>query len=290
MVQKGAGQPARFENPLMPDERLRTMYTAMVQMRLLEEHLRTKSGLKRSSKSLALSYGEEAARASTTLSLAAGDLICDCSETPGVDLLLGASLRELRGRTGAPAKIDETGTKDRYPRRLPLSEDGGERLQISVGAAAALKAQLAERVLLVYTRAEEVGAKRWKKTLGVAGERDLPVIFVVLPDAHGGTSKHAGDLCRRSRSWGVPGFPVDGSDAIALYRVMQEALLRSRSGGGPALIECIPFRGDGKRRSEIADPVDRLAELMVAKGAASEDWVRETRSAISKQLGRVTNR
>ncbi len=263
------------------------MYTAMVQMRMLEERLGKRG---RSTKATGggreTVRGEEAARASTALSLGSGDLLSDCCESPGMDLLLGSNLDELRSKKGGGARKSAARiVREGYALRLAPAEDSGEQLQIALGAAAALKAQRNARVLLVYTRVGEAKSKRWEKTLRVAGSRELPVIFVVLPRLAEVPSRFTGELSRRSRQWGVPGFPVDGSDAIALYRVMQESLLRGRVDGGPALIECLPFHVKGKGRARPEDPIERLRELLLAKGVASDAWMSRTRSTFSRRLG-----
>ncbi len=289
-------EAVRHENPLMPDERLRQIYTAMVGMRLLEEHLQhRRAGTKRVAKRGDTVYGEEAARASTALSLGAGDLLADCGAAPGMALLLGAELKALRrsltakvAKTKAAttatagAKASTPAVSGEFGRTLPLATDAEERMERSLGAAAVLKVQGAGRVLLVYARPEEMRRKVWKRALGAAGEQELPMIFVALPHSREGSSMAEGELAQRARSWGVPGFPVDGSDAVALFRVMQESLLRGRTGGGPALLECIAFARSGEGVRE--DPVERLAELLLAKGVASEQWTERTRSAFRKRL------
>ena len=40
----------------------------------------------------------------------------------------------------------------------------------------------------------------------------------------------------------MPGMTVDGSDAMAVYRVVHEAMYRARHEGGPTLIECKTYR------------------------------------------------
>ncbi len=295
MAKSKTTEAVRHQNPLMPDERLRQIYTAMVGMRLLEEHLEPRrAGTKRGAKRGDTVYGEEAARASTALSLGVGDLLADCGAAPGMALLLGAELKALRrslpakagktkaAATAASAKASTPDVSGEFGRTLPLATDAEERVERSLGAAAVLKVQGAGRVLLVYVRPEEVRRKVWKRALGAAGEQELPMIFVALPDSREGSSMAEGELAERARSWGVPGFPVDGSDAVALFRVMQESLLRGRTGGGPALLECIAFAQPGEGLRE--DPLERLTELLLAKGVASEQWMERTRSAFQKRL------
>ena len=285
MTGKSAKAAVRYENPLMPDERLRQMYTAMAQVRMLEESLAGKRGGKQDGE-LAVIRGEEAARAATALSLGAGDLLSDCLESAGMYLLLGAPLRAVRegARLGKPAKLDSPVL------RLPTVEDGEDRLQMSLGAAAALRAQGGGRVVLVYARPGEIGTKQWKRAMHGASRGELPMLVVLLPDVEEEAPKRAGEMARRSRRWGVPGFPVDGTDAIAMYRVMQESLLRARAGEGPALVESIRFAVHGVKSMGPEDPVERLGELMLAKGAATPEWMERTRRSFAERLRRPAER
>ncbi len=280
MTEEQTVAAGRHENPLVPDERLREIYTAMVHMRLLEEHLVAKEHQKKAARSIDSVRGEEAARASTALSLGSGDLILDYVAAPGMKLLLGAELSSLTGTTGAG---NHAGSTRELPRTLPIARDAKEQVQRAVGAAAALKVQGQGRAVLVYIQREDLRRKEWKRALEAAGSEELPLIFVALPSGPD-LSSSAGELAERSRGWGVPGFPVDGSDAIALYRVMQESLLRARSGGGPALLECLSFHLKGQGRKEREDPLQRLEELLVIKGVAGVAWIKGQRLAFLRLL------
>ncbi|MDO8703815.1 MAG: thiamine pyrophosphate-dependent dehydrogenase E1 component subunit alpha [Sulfuricaulis sp.] len=48
-----------------------------------------------------------------------------------------------------------------------------------------------------------------------------------------------------ARGYGIPGVIVDGQDAVAVFRVMQEAVDRARAGKGPTLIEAKVVRVRG---------------------------------------------
>ena len=247
MANKQVAAAVEYDNPLMPKKKLEQLQTAVVGIQALEKHLLART---RKSSTVATVAGGAPARAGTVLSLEPGDLISDCSETPAMDLLLGAKLPDLKRPTPAKAASRKRPKLSaNAPRRLPLAEDVHERFEISLGAAAALKAQGNGRVLLLFAAPGEAHKKLWKQTLRLAGKRDLPILFVLLPGRDDSGSDSEGDLCARSQGWGVPGFPVDGSDLVALYRVTQESLLRARKDGGSVLIECISFApgGQGKR-------------------------------------------
>ena len=80
---------------------------------------------------------------------------------------------------------------------------------------------------------------------------------------------------------GVARFVVDGNDAIALYRVSQEAGLRARMRQAPTIVEChfhLPYsaaqertffsaHGTAANASIEHDPIAFLESYMRAKGA-----------------------
>ena len=46
----------------------------------------------------------------------------------------------------------------------------------------------------------------------------------------------------KGRAYGVPSVRVDGNDALAVWRVVADAVARARSGGGPTFIEALTYR------------------------------------------------
>ena len=52
-------------------------------------------------------------------------------------------------------------------------------------------------------------------------------------------------LADKAAGYGIPGVVVDGNDALAVYEVARAAVNRARSGGGPSLLECKPYRMKG---------------------------------------------
>ncbi len=200
--------------------------------------------------------GEEACRVSSLLSLAAGDLV---SDMPGslVAVQAKVSRRTAVMQRMAPGVL-----------LLPQADDAGgadsglERLMLAVGAAGALRVQGAGRLVLLYANANDVAAARWRQVLGVAGRGELPIVFVLLPRAEG---RGQGMLSDRAQGWGVPGMPVDAADGVALYRVIQESVLRARGGDGPALIECVRWQPKGVAVTE-ADGIAAMRRLLSLRG------------------------
>ena len=83
--------------------------------------------------------------------------------------------------------------------------------------------------------------------LNMASIWKLPVLFVCennqfateVPNAYAAGNPSVGS---RGASYGMPGFELDGNDALEIHRVAGEAVARARAGGGPTLIECKTYR------------------------------------------------
>ena len=228
-----------WENPLIPNKRLRELYTAMVEIRQLENYMHRRK----------LSAGDEACRASTVLSLLPGDLTSESTLSPATAFLRGARLSNLTSATG----------------QLPAVKDATVRLNLSLGAALALPAK--GRLVLAYVQPAELVLQEWKPILRLAATSAAPILFVILP----ATVKSPGQLSLASSTCDVPGIPVDAADAVALYRVTQESMLRIRAGGGPVLMECIPFKLSS-RQSFPADPILNMREALAHRKVADEAW------------------
>lgn len=74
--------------------------------------------------------------------------------------------------------------------------------------------------------------------LQLVQQYDLALLLVVS-----GEPESRADAQRRMLSTTVPIMPVDRADAVAVCRVMQECLLRARSGWGGAVIHAAPLPG-----------------------------------------------
>lgn len=259
---------ARDENPLVPHTVLRAMYRSMVEARLLEQHL---GGAARG-RQLASIRGQEACRAAVVQSMKPGDLVSDPSTSAAADLMLGVPLLKVTNlQHASPAR--RASALPLAPQRLPREDETRSQLETALGAAHTLKLDRAQRTLFAFCAAGP-DARLWRETLGRAGRRELPIIFLLLPtrDRARPGAMPQGVLSDRARGWGVPGIPVDGTDGIAIYRVLSEATLRTRAGDGPTLIEAVTWRLPGRQAQRLPDPLDTMALSLVARRVASTRW------------------
>jgi TPP-dependent pyruvate/acetoin dehydrogenase alpha subunit len=271
---KGAGEAG--ENPLVPNAKLRQMYTAMLEARMLEDAVAKKARGKTGR--VASIRGQEAVRVSTAIELGTEDLVSDVAASAGMGLILGgepASLlkRFSKARTEKPSVAAGE-------RLLPITKDAEERLRVAVGAAAALKAQKRNGVVVAYARAGELGNAGWRRVLEPAAKLELPVIFAVLPQTR---RTKVSSVIAACHATGVPGMSVDACDAVALYRVTQESLGRTRACDGPVLIECVAWHVEGKRTAPD-DPLEHLKMFLLERKICTPAWFDRTRDAARRRL------
>jgi Dehydrogenase E1 component len=274
-----------YENPLIPNQRLRQIYSAILHARLLGESL--PSAQRRAT------YGLEACLVSTAVDLAARDLVSDTLSGPVIDLLRSISFAASPQAPDAeplnPTRKQRTAQAAfATPSRLPAAATPTERFWSALGAAASLRAAAAKStawakanngarrqpsVLVCYAQHAELSSSLWNSVLLFAGQHELPVIFVVLPPTAKSISapprplrlSNIAALALRNH---VPSIAVDANDPIAIYRVAQESIGRTRAGGGPALIECVPFAIQGARTLP-EDALPALRRYLLERGVAT---------------------
>jgi TPP-dependent pyruvate/acetoin dehydrogenase alpha subunit len=290
----GLSETAPHENPLVPNAKLRQIYTAMVEARVLDEHIAKLQRKAKGRHRLYSTSGQEAIRVTTAVELQSGDLVSDGQMTVTMDYLLGAKpsalLRDFISRSSGTKARTGTGAKGSITGRpLPWIEGGddtSDRLKSAIGAALALKTLMQSNLVLAYVDAAEMPKKSWKPILAIAAELNLPIIFVVLPSRSKENGKGA-SVCAKARSAGVPGIPVDANDAVALYRVAQESFGRTRGGDGPVLIECISGRIKGQRTEEPDDPILQMKDFLTGRKVCDQEWANHVGDALHKAIART---
>ncbi len=294
MMAEGADAGAAWENPLIPNARLRQIYLAMTRARMLARTLPARRGDRGTS-------GLEACLVSAAVDLEPGDLVSDALSGRVVESLRGAALGEGL-RPGVATKKRGMVADCGSAARLPAGAGVVERIWAALGAAAALKAEAARAkseaeaagskakqkgVVVVYALPGEVPPALWRKALTFAREKELPVLFVVLPPALAkGKAARMGQVSALALGCGVPGIPVDADDAVAIYRVAQESIGHARIGGGTALMECVPFvvAGAVGKGGRTADAIAVLESYLLERHVATRSWIEREAKSFAKRL------
>jgi TPP-dependent pyruvate/acetoin dehydrogenase alpha subunit len=259
------------------------MFVAMAEMRVLDEHI---GGLQKGLKGrrrLDSTRGEEACRVSTAIDLGQGDLVSDSRDGAVMELLAGAKAESLLRRVaGSGTKKSKAVESDVAGRQIPWVEDAGEGLKLALGAALSFNTLKRTNVVVAYVRKGEIAKGVWQQVLELASKLELPVIFVVLPKTAG--KKKNANLSAKARTHGVPGIAVDASDAVALYRVAQESMGRTRNGGGPVLIECMVDRSERGRGEKPVDPLIQMKGFLLERKVCTEAWAAKAGDGFRRRI------
>jgi len=181
----------------------------------------------------------------------------------------------------------------------------------AVGAAYAMKLRReAGRAVLCTFGDGATSEGEWHESINFAAVHKLPIVFlcennewaISTPREH---QMAIADVIDKAPGYGLPGVKVDGSDPIATYAVMKEAMDRARSGGGPTLVEAKCYRflahttDDDDRtyrtkeeieRHRHLDPVPRFEKVLVEQGVMTADEVAAMKKSVLAEVNDVTDR
>jgi 2-oxoisovalerate dehydrogenase E1 component alpha subunit len=194
---------------------------------------------------------------------------------------------------------------------MTISSIIAAHLPHAVGAAYAMKLRRENgRAVLAAFGDGATSEGEWHESLNFAAVHRLPVVFLCENNEWAISTPRdrqmaVADVIDKADGYGVPGTLVDGSDPIAVYAVMKDAMDRARSGGGPTLVEAKCYRflshttDDDDRtyrtRDEIErhrhlDPVPRFEGVLVEHGVLSTDDVSAMKRDVLAEVNDVTDR
>lgn len=240
-------------------ERQVWIYTQMLRIRTFEERVKSTftehPGVIRGHTHLA--DGTEASIVGSLAHFREGDAALATYRCHGYPLTLGsdptAMMAEIYGRAeglckGLGGSMHLTDVKRGF-----LGTSGIVGAGIPHAAGAAWAAQLRKRGDVVFSFFGDGASKQgaFHETLNIASLWKLPVVFVmenngynvVTTTAQEDANAAAGEpLSVKARAYALPGVTVDGTDPLAVYHTVGEAVERARAGRGPTLVESKVYR------------------------------------------------
>jgi len=181
----------------------------------------------------------------------------------------------------------------------------------AVGAAYAMKLRKeAGRAVLCTFGDGATSSGEWHEAVNFAAIHRLPIVFLCENNEWAISTPRTQQMAieqivDKAPGYGLPGVRVDGSDPIATYKTVKDALDSARSGGGPTLVEAMCYRflshttDDDDRtyrtRDEIEshrhlDPVPRFERLLVEGRVLSSDDVSAMKRDVLALVNEVTDR
>ena len=184
---------------------------------------------------------------------------------------LGALLGDLFGRVSGSTGGKGGGTVHFVdPQRGVMGQGGTLGSNFVLGAGSAISTQLlgGDEVTAVFFGDGASARGTFHEAALQASVWKLPLVWVCENNGWAlsapiSEQSPTPNIADRAAAYGVPGVVVDGQDALAVYRVVAEAVARARAGEGPTLIEArtLRIRGhyEGDRQQYRTDGADGVA-------------------------------
>jgi len=256
-----------------------------------------------------LYQGEEAVGAGVCANLRKDDVITSTHRPHGHAVAkgvnTGALMAEIFGRaTGCcKGKGGSMHVGDPDVGMPPAIAIVGGGIPIATGMALAFKFQKKDNVAVSFFGDGATNEGIFHESLNMAALWDLPVIFVCENNLYAASTPiekafKTTDIAGRADSYGIPGITVDGNDVVSVYNVVKEAVERARTGGGPALIECMTYRHGGHSRGDACtyrpkgekeewlkkDPIKRMEEFLLKENITTQSEIQTIKEKVGKEI------
>ena len=176
-------------------------------------------------------------------------------------------------------------------------------LPLAIGLALADRLRGDERVTACFFGDGAVAEGEFHECMNLAALWQLPVLFCCENNLYAmGTALHRAqaqtDLAVRASGYGMPAWPVDGMDVLAVEHAARQAAEAVRAGGGPHFLELRTYRFRAhsmydpelyRDKAEVEewkqrDPIDSLAGRMRSEGELSDADVAAMEDELAGQI------
>lgn len=174
----------------------------------------------------------------------------------------------------------------------------------AAGAGYSFKVRGAAQVAVAFFGDGAVNNGAFHEGLNMASIWRLPVLFVCennqfateVPFSYASGNPSVGN---RGAAYGIPGYELDGNDALAIHEAAAQAVGRARAGEGPTLLECKTYRtrahaegmGDFTYRTredveawKLRCPIARLREHIIDEGFAATAELDAVEQSVSEEI------
>jgi 2-oxoisovalerate dehydrogenase E1 component alpha subunit len=223
--------------------------------------------------------GQEATSVGVGDAMKKEDVLCPFYRDYGAQFMRGVKMSDILTYWGG----DERGScfenaREDFPICVPI----GTQILHAAGVAAAFKIRKQPRVAVTSFGDGGTSEGDFYEAINVAGAWNLPVVFVIHNNRWAisvplSMQTKAETLAQKAIAAGFKGEQVDGNDVIAVRYVMERALEKARTGGGPTLIEALTYRlGD----HTTVDDATRYR----SKEEVQQAWIEEPLARLRKYL------
>jgi TPP-dependent pyruvate/acetoin dehydrogenase alpha subunit len=283
-------------NSLIGDAKLRQLYSAMLQCRILDQRaLEIRPPSSRPARNL----GREAAVVGAALDLRRDDWLAPLQFDVLAGFLKGVPLASVLSQLHQPqpgnAAIAGSPTasasgEDRSALRIiPSAANPAAQLNLASGVALALKAAKNGNIVMAFCGDTSESGQRWREALAFVGKHCLPLLVIVQTNApsRAATARKGNavtSVMSEGHACAVPVIPVDADDVVAIYRVAFESIHKARHGGGPTLIQAISLAAGQASSRKPPDAIGKMEDYLAAKGLFSPEWQKRTIDAFNRDV------
>jgi acetoin:2,6-dichlorophenolindophenol oxidoreductase subunit alpha len=256
-----AAPPGTNGFPLISNDKLIALYTAMLKCRMLEQMSEQRNHGEKTD-AAGRPRGCEAVAAGVAIDLESGDKVFAADGG-----LLAGYIR--KGLSKSVLRRLRNGLGEARERAVRAS--AGALFERSLETARRLKREKTKKVAVLFLGPVAPPAK----ALRSAAQDRAPILFVCWSEGEERNLAAEADGC------GLPGIAVDCEDAVAIYRVASEALAHARRGNGPTLIECKPWLIQARQKTGAVGNMERY---LAGKGLFSRKRKLATLAEFRREL------
>ena len=253
--------------------------------------------------------GQEALGVGSALQLIDGDVVLPSHRDFSSFLIRGFSLADIFANWMARADTPTRGRDntlhigDMKRGVIPIISPLGGTCPVACGVGMVLKRRGNGNVALVHLGEGTSSVGQVHEAMNMAAVMKLPVIFLCNNNGYAFSTPvekqfAVKNLSVRGPAYGMPGKTLDGNDVLAVYRVVEEAVLRARQGKGPSFLEGKTFRMAGHSAHDAAeyvpagllqqwakkDPIQRLERYLLSRRVMTRQRIDELDRRIQKEI------
>jgi TPP-dependent pyruvate/acetoin dehydrogenase alpha subunit len=300
---RGSHRPAEFH---------RTLFRAMLRIRLIEEEIESRYHEDQMKTPIHLVIGQEATSVGCCATLTTEDLLYSSHRTHGNSLAKGGDLRAMLCEMYCRANGcvgSRGGSMHLIDKRVGMAGTSaivGGAVPIATGAALASQMKGEPRVTVVFIGDATTEEGVTSESLNFAALKQLPIVYFCENNFYSvqsplWTRQPPRDIWKWAASYGMPSVQIDGMNVLAVYDAAREAVERARAGGGPTFVEAICYRyrahggsGDDTKTGyrdaseraawDAVDPVGLYQRYLLSSGLLDSSALEAMRGEISEEL------
>jgi TPP-dependent pyruvate/acetoin dehydrogenase alpha subunit len=287
--------PAEEGFSLISNEKLLAIYGAMVKCRMLEQRAATLFQAGKLKSDLSSSLKREGTAAAVSVNLLAEDLLCIAPGDWFPAFVKGMPLEGVFRALSNQPNADLTASL--LERNVSATTDNALQTEMVRKRASQALAEKKNAIVVVFVARGADALEPWRETMKVAAAKKLPILFVQHVDEELDSTK-AGNKYPDALVHGVAAIDVDALDAVAVYRVAYEGVVRARQARGASLLRCaVHLNVPGKKTLDgqgegggatISDPLIAMESYLRSKAIDSEVGNRQIVESFSRDLDVAT--